>query len=345
MKDESFEISDDDLITSELELSLKVKKICFICVVLLPLSVFSQSFIEETSSLCKRISKNEALSRRAHRLTSRPFYGCSHRVPWIKNLKSIVCNKDIQTEASIVNKLDSMKFPNKIIFFFAGASDFNSKRVKAMIDPVNLTGWEGRDLIGANVTGKMFKKVFYRKGSPLKREDFLIQYYAGSEFKRRHSRKTGRACARQTFEYFNFIKRYNKTGDIPAKVIVAGYSNGGAMAIDTQIYLGNLGHSVDLVLSLDPIVKASRFIFTSKKGHYRKKHKNTKRLVNFYQRRDLGSLMGIPLRGHPVRDADENIRVNCKTSKGMRCNGWWNHIQITRSSAVVDTIIDELATL
>lgn len=310
------------------------------------LNLFAISFQEEKTSLCHAIKVRDNLSIQSHRLTSfKRHFGCSHRVPWIQELKKIVCNEEIQTQADISTQLDQMSFPKYILIHFAGASDFNAKYVNGQINPINLTGWEGRDLIGRNWSGKLFKKLFYQEGSPLKREDYLIQYYAGSEFKHKHSRETGKACARQTYEYFDYIKKYNSLGEVSPKVIISGYSNGAAMAVDTQLYLGKMGYSVDLVLSLDPVVKASRFLFSSKSGYYRSKHPNTKRLINFYQRRDLGSLAVLPLRGHPVKGADENIKVDCKTSKGIRCNGWLNHSQLTRTSLVLETMTQELSRL
>lgn len=304
------------------------------------------NFKQEAKNLCYKITARQKLFKQTQRrLIKKPFYGCSAEIKWIDDLKKAVCRRDLQSEDSLAKALSLIKLSPNYLFYFAGASDFNAKKIKEQIRPVNVTGDEGNDLIGKNWSGRLLKTIFDPNYSPLSREDFLIHYYAGSEFKITHSRKTGQACLRQTYEYMNFIKTFGPTRQRPVKIIIAGFSNGGAMAIDTQLYLGEKDHKVNLVIAIDPVVKASRFLQSRKYGPYKRKHENTKRLISLYQREDIGSLLLLPLRGHPVKDADENILVHCENSDGMGCSGLLNHTQIVNSTLVVETFINELMAL
>lgn len=244
------------------------------------------------------------------------YRGCRSDTPWMQEVRNALCDNNKSKSGEL--DLGKINVPETMLFLFDGAGDFNASAGKRM-GAVNLDGSEGKDLgIGGYGGGRLFEAVVNHKSCSSNTE---IHYHSGSGFHKRENFSSALACAKEISEYLEVLKGLDHP--VETKWITFGYSNGGALALEFQNELGDLGIPQDLVISIDPIVQALLYPFASTKNDINKRNENTKRLVNIFQNTDINSIPYLKLRGRPVSGADENILVS--TEEGLSMNGTYDH--------------------
>lgn len=318
----------------------------------LDLDLLCKDLAAKTENHSKSLKRSGYIEKpRRHRkgvLRARTTYrGCEMDLPWIQQVKSALCSSGSPRSFSEA-ELASINTPEMMLFYIAGAGDFNAYLAETLFNPANLDGREGNDLKGMNWSGRLLNKLFEGLGDSL-REQTQIHYYAGSGFKRLEAGASAKACIQDSYRYLKALSQLSYAQTMP-KFVLAGYSNGAALSVKYQEDLGNEDVSFDLVFSIDPVPQTHKYLFSSYKSPIGEKHSLTKKLVNVYQTKDFGSMPPLKLRGRSVVNADKNLEINCENWEGgiwrnsvqMDCSGDKNHVAIMYSLKVLDLFIEEL---
>ena len=286
-----------------------------------------------------RLYSIDPVSRR--RRMTKTYRGCKMDLDWIKNIRGFLCEN-----AEDNSPEQSLGIPKHLMFYIAGAGDFNASAIVKDIAPINLTGDEGNDLVGGNWSGSFLRKALSKKF----KEDSQIFYYAGSGFKSNKGGPSALQCLEDLNLYFGALEQILPDVKLP-KIILAGYSNGAALAVEYQEELGSQGMEIDLVFAIDPVVQTHKFLFESAQSPIGQRHPLTKRLVTYRQTRDYGSLYPLKLRGRQVVGADTNQELSCENTTSlngqspMNCDGFGNHISILKTNELLNAFKEELETL
>ncbi len=271
------------------------------------------------------------------------FDGCHYQTTWIRETHEALCKGDEVKSSLNQDQINRINYPKNILFFFDGAGDFNAEIAEDYIDPINLTGDEGRDLLGSrNGLKALFGMLNIRTlGSfrgystsynhPLQevKKDLEIHYHPGSGLKGREDYASAKSCALQTKQNLDVLAEFR---DIDTKWLVMGFSNGGKLALDFQEDASDNDISIDLAFVMDPIAQAITYHLDKLNDTIGEKAPQTKRLINIYQSTDYGSLKGFELRGKPVVGADENYELG-----DLGYDGKYNHILLPQARFIQKT--------
>jgi len=265
------------------------------------------------------------------------YRGCRFDVEWMEQTRDLICENE--KTKSEVGDLSFIKIPDEIIFIFDGAGDFDANLGLNSLGASNIDGSEGEDVWMGNFNGGiLFSKVLRGTNHNGNRE---IHYHSSSGLHSRENYSSAVSCAEEVIAYKKILNDLGKKTD--SKWIVMGFSNGGQLSTEFQYDMGAIGQSIDLSISVDPVEQAL-FYFPSKlsKTVGDKKHRLTKRMVNFYQDTDYNSIQGFKLRGKPVKGADENLHITSDIDYKLNEDGYHNHLRIARSNIVESLIKCEL---
>ncbi len=271
------------------------------------------------------------------------FRGCRHDIKWMKRVRSTLCDNDIKKSQIEKENLSEIQLPKMIFFMFDGAADFNAERGNS-INAVNLDGTEGNDLGYGNANGlrQIIRQVNDQDTILGKNwNNIQFHYHTASGFKGRENQVSAEKCMKEMANYITELRKIDKSIEMP-KLTFMGYSNGAYMGLAFQKKMSDLGISFDLVFTVDP-VEQTLFFYPGKLKKFRgKKAKNTKRLINFYQLDDFGSLPPLKLRGRPVKGADINLKLSYLESSSMYETGQYSHVTILRTQQVDEVLNCEM---
>ena len=227
--------------------------------------------------------------------------------------------------------------PKAIVFYFDGMGDFNAKDAKSF-GAQNLDGTEGNDLGMGNANGlRSLKNVFgsyYYNTSELKnmwKKYVAFNYYSSSGLHSKENFKSAINCYEEISKYLKLIKKIDKERILP-KIVVMGYSNGAYNTLDFQLIASEKFYPIDLVVTVDPIEQALTFPLGKLKSFRGSKSKYPKKLINFYQTDDYGSLPVLRLTGRPVKNTKYNFKMDSTIDSIMSDDGRKNHIYILNTS-------------
>lgn len=314
----------------------------------------------ELDALCKRFSKQSKKYVKSNNgkdlITSRigpkniptkkAYAGCNMDQPWIEAMGRSLCDGD-KGRAYSYSELINLKLPERVLFFIGGAAGFNAEKAVKSFAPDNLTGTEGKDLIGSNYTGFFLSQTL--EAAKWSKDD-LIYLYAGSGFKRTQSGESALQCIQDLYQFKDALSTRAPRLKFP-KIALAGYSNGGALAVEYQDELGDKGISLDLVFAIDPIVQTHKYLFEDSDSPIGQKHPLTKRLISTFQKNDYGTFYPLELRGREVTDADINLelkRENTLNELGyspLLSDGKRSHIRILSTNLLRNLFTTELLKL
>ncbi len=332
-----------------------MKKFIFFSTVILSFNSFAESGSLSLEKFCHTAYTNKVLSDFAiandgqyqensveQNVQMKPYKGCRFDTPWIKNLYETVCDGSrVNALETIQASVAKIKIPKVIMFFFDGASDFNASRAFSLLRPVNLDGSEGNDMAGNGNGLSALNSFLNSTDSAIRkyRNDIELHYHSGSGFKQRENYASAVTCANESKYYLKVLEELKNNSAPMPQWFVMGFSNGGSLTLDFQDDV-----SVDLAITIDPIVQTSSYLFHKMKSTIGKKNSKTKRLVNYYQSTDKDSLPGFQLRGKPVVGADVNYELTPKNSS-LNPAGSYNHLYIVRDDFVLKNIKCEFKNL
>lgn len=321
------------------------KKILFTA--LLILTVNSQVLARSKRSFCYDAYKRAKLSMEAvekrgkyydTNTNEHKFYkGCRFDIPWMQKTREVICEDNGDLSEIIV--------PSYFIYVFDGAADFSASGALSILPIANLDGSEGDDMGKGNMNGGRFFLRELRDQDYLNLEETQIQYYASSGFHNRENYSSARACMKETDNYLDYLGKV-KTDYKKPKFISLGFSNGGVNATYMQRDMArkSMKRPVDLAFTLDPIAKATAFLFVQGTQYRGEKHEATKRFVNLYQTVDHSSWGNLKLRGKPVKNADLNIHITRESSpEAILRDGAYAHLSMSGSYIVENTFHCEMA--
>lgn len=286
----------------------------------------SEAKVKEFESSMEHNGRVQITKRtRNKRARYKNYRGCHMDTPLIKQSYEALC---LSKDPSL---LDKIQVPKMILWHFTGAAFFNARPATESYSPVNIKGYEGRELIIGSSQGiEQLDTVFLRNPALLNRKEVEFHYQAGSGMHSKENYESAIACAVQTKDNLDFINSYRAIPVNP-KWVITGFSNGATTAVTFQNYLPELGISIDHAILIDPVAKVHKYLFDGKNEFISERHPDTKYMEVYYQKYDRKSLPGLKLRGKPIVGADINIEIP-KESFGKDHEGNdlsdYGHIQI-----------------
>jgi hypothetical protein len=289
------------------------------------------------------------------------YLGCQKDLLWMKQTRDILCEESQLTKEEKLDQLEQVDLPKVFYFSFDGAADFNADRA-LNLDPTiaNLSGDEGKDLYAGNFNGGRNILEHILKNN--QGHTYENRYYAGSGFHKKENYKSAFRCINHIDEYLDVLEELDIKNYKKPLMVTIGYSNGGIDSLYLQHAMPKkLNRSIDLILTVDPIAKAVKYIPSKLWTYAGEKSKKTSIHLNFFQKVDYMSLgtyvtvpvlekfyIGFKFKGKPVLSADLNHEFTLKNnSKFEMFEGAYAHVTITGSHTIWETFqcnLDKLLT-
>lgn len=283
--------------------------------------------------------KRKRAGDRFPRYTKVRFRGCRPDTEWMQEIYNTACVDESISLNQKISALNAIDIPEYFMFFFDGAGDFNASLAKKLLNPVNIDGSEGKDLEMGNANGlwALLRMFRHRSHALSYQEDSVeLHYHAGSGFHSRENYRSALKCTEQIKENIDFVKALGAKPKHQPKWIAMGFSNGGALTIDYQNDVTEMGLKVDLAIAIDPIVQTLSYPFHGVKEMIGKRNPSTKRFINFYQNSDFGSMPVLELRGKPVEAADINLLLEAEEVPELNPEGKQNHLKINQAEVLFE---------
>lgn len=276
----------------------------------------------------------------------RRYLGCRFDTPWMSDLYKQICTGDMVNESYSISKLNNIKVPELILFFFDGMSDFNARLGNENLNAVNLDGSEGNDLGVGNANGQKALHQSLEKLStdqPDLMKKIEVHYHPGSGLHRRENYDSALACAAQSKYAIEVLEAI--TGEERhIKWSTMGFSNGGYLATEFQNDVTERGIEIDLAFSIDPITQTLYYPFKMSDEFVGQRNEKTKRFINYFQ--DSHILANSPIqihRGRPVENADGNINLSSGEYADLLGSPYDDHVQMPKSEQVRNALTCELS--
>ena len=274
-------------------------------------------------------TKNKRLITTIENKRSKYFRGCSQEISWLEEVRTYFCDYNSPDLKRNTNDLKGVILPEAIIFSFDGFGDFTSD-AKDLLNAVNLDGSEGDDMsIGRFNGGNLFREIT----RALSWDDirYQLHYHSSSGLHSRENLDSASSCFKHIDLYLDIVQ-LEIPNFIPPKILVLGYSNGGDNALDFQTTSEHSKRQIDLIISVDPIPKFYLYPVNKLVNVLKGKLDSTKRLINFYQTDDHGTIDYLGLSGRAVSRADQNFLMSYENGfKSMSKYGDSNHNRISSS--------------
>lgn len=286
--------------------------------------------------------------------SARPrFKGCPKTVEWKNRAARGICSgvggrggtPKLNFPANEIP--ESIEMPQSLLFAFDGFGDFSpDKAMNSQMNPINVEKHDaGTELVGRGNGLRSFDYLLSAESEdyPLDLKKQQTMYFAGSNLNKGHGDDAAYKCGLEMqkdlddlIKIFPSIKR--------PKMITLGYSNGGAASLEYQERLGRAGYSVDLAITFDPIERPAKFVARELTGFdYRKsRHANTKRLINFYQKSDYGSMPLLKLRSSALEGADSNVDLSNRVeARGAHLRMLKDRVPIQKSRCEISKLLND----